>query len=158
MALNNSKFENRVITGKAYWACLLAPNTTFEPCWQIDISLDDASKKIVERDGLTVKNKGDSRGDFVSLKRKVSKRDGSTRKAPRVVDAKNTPWDDRSIGNGSLVTVKYHVFEWSVSGRSGKSGELDAIQVVDLVPYEKKDSFSVIPGGYALNEGDAFSL
>ena len=30
-----------VITGKCKWASISAPNTTYEPAWQIDVSLDD---------------------------------------------------------------------------------------------------------------------
>ena len=56
-----------MINGKAFWASLQTPNTTFDPCYQIDVALDSANKKLVEAAGLTIKNKGDDRGDFVSI-------------------------------------------------------------------------------------------
>ena len=53
-----------VIQGKAYWASLVNPNTTFDSdgTWSIDVSLDEKNKKIAEADGLTIKNKNDDRG------------------------------------------------------------------------------------------------
>ena len=51
-----------VISGKAYWASIVAPNTTFDSdgVWSIDVcNLDKKNLDIVNKDGLTVKNKGD---------------------------------------------------------------------------------------------------
>ena len=60
-----------VLSGKAYWAAISNPNTTFEPVWSIDLALDAKAKKEAIDLGLTVKNKSDDRGDFVTIKRKV---------------------------------------------------------------------------------------
>jgi len=30
-----------VLSGKAYWASISTPNTTFEPSYQIDLALDE---------------------------------------------------------------------------------------------------------------------
>ena len=65
-----------VITGKCKWASISAPNTTYEPAWQIDVSLDDENLKKVKADGLSIKNKGDDRGNFVTIKRKVEGKKG----------------------------------------------------------------------------------
>ena len=62
-----------VISGIAYWAAITNPNTTFDPdgVWSIDVcNLDKKNLGIIEKDGLTVKNKGDDRGSFVTIKRK----------------------------------------------------------------------------------------
>ena len=56
-----------VVKGKAYWASVQQPNTTYEPEWAIDILVDDDNRAALEADGLTIKNKGDDRGDFVCL-------------------------------------------------------------------------------------------
>ena len=59
-----------VISGTAYWASIISPNTTFDSdgTWSIDVgNLDAANKALAEKDGLTIKNKGDARGDFVSI-------------------------------------------------------------------------------------------
>lgn len=139
--------DTRIISGKAYWAAIVEPNTTFEPVWSVDITLDEKTKAIVEKDGLTVKNKGDDRGEFVTLKRKVMKKDGTKRNGPSVKDSRNQPWGDQLVGNGSQVNVKYQPFEWKYAGKAGMSADLMAIQVVDLVPYTK-DDFSSVDGGY----------
>ena len=140
----------RIISGKVFWASVIEPNTTFEPAWQVDISLDENTKKLAETDGLTIKNKSDERGDFVTLKRKVMKRDGDKRQPPRVIDSQNNPWDDKLIGNGSICNIKYMPYEWSAAGRSGVSADLLAVQVVDLVEYGGKTDFEAVDGGYVV--------
>ena len=39
-----------VIQGKAYWASVMRPNTTFDSdgVWTVDVSLDAKNKKIAE--------------------------------------------------------------------------------------------------------------
>ncbi len=142
--------ELRIVTGKVYWASVIEPNTTFEPAWQLDLCLDDNTKKLAESDGLVIKNKGDDRGDFITLKRKVMTRTGDQREAPRVTDSQNNPWDTKSIGNGSKCNIKYSTFEWAAAGRSGVSGFLNAVQVVDLVEYNGKADFEAVDGGYVV--------
>ena len=46
-----------VINGKAYWASITSPNTTFDSdgVWTVDVgNLDAKNKKIAEKDGLTI--------------------------------------------------------------------------------------------------------
>ena len=63
------------------------------------------------------------------------------------MDSQNNPWDNKLIGNGSVVTVKALPFEWNYAGKSGKSADLAGVQVVELVEYGDKD-FDVVEGGY----------
>ena len=79
-----------LISGKAYWASITAPNTTFEPCWTIDVALDEENYEKVMADGLTVKNKSDDRGNFVTIKRKVDGKNGPNL-APELVDTQRQP-------------------------------------------------------------------
>lgn len=145
-----------IISGKAYWASVIAPNTTFEPCWKIDITLDEENKAKVEADGLSVKNKGDERGDFITLKRNVQTREGASKEPPEVIDAQKNKWDGAMIGNGSVVNVKYKAYDYSYRGKSGRSAELLKVQVVDLIPYgDSAKDFDVVDGGYTV-EKDAF--
>jgi len=147
--------ETRIISGKAYWASLIEPNTTFEPVWSLDLTVDEKTKKLVEKDGLKVKNKGDERGDFVTIKRKVMKKDGTKRNGPTVTDSVNNAWNGQLIGNGSKVNVKYYPYEYNYAGKSGKSADLIAVQVVSLVPYAKSD-FDKVEGGYVLDQAAGF--
>ena len=139
------------LSGKCHYASVVEPNTTFEPTWQIDIALDKESKKIVEEAGLNIKNKGDDRGQYVTLKRKVLRKDGSRRQAPSVKDSQNNPWDSKLIGNGSTVNVKALPFDWNYAGKTGRSADLTAVQVVDLIEYSA-DDFDIVEDGYINTE------
>jgi len=146
----NNKYDQILLSGKAYWASVVEPNTTYEPVWQVDVTVDEETKQKLESIGLSVKNKGDDRGDFFSCRRKVVKRDGSKRDAPRVIDAKKMPWDNRLIGNGSAVKVKIQPYEYAYAGKAGVSADFMAMQVIDLVSYgdpsgdfQEEDGFSI---------------
>ena len=136
-----------VISGEDYWAHVITPNTKFNPDgeWSIEVcNLDAKNKKIAEGDGLTIKNKDDDRGDFVTLKQYARTKDGSPRKIS-VKDSQRNPFpNDKLIGNGSKVNVSYFPKEYTVYG-GGVKGYLNAVQVVDLVEY-KTDDFDVVDG------------
>tara|TARA_R100000750_G_scaffold50450_3_gene35333 strand:- start:1176 stop:1652 length:477 start_codon:yes stop_codon:yes gene_type:complete len=148
-----------VISGTAYWAAITNPNTTFDSdgVWTVDVAnLDKKNLAVVKKDGLTVKNKGDDRGDFVTVKRKVRRKDGSLNRAPDLVDGQKRTMTNTLIGNGSKVNVHYTTYEWEFKGRSGVSADLRAIQVTDLIPYntEADEAFDVVDGGFTSGEGD----
>ena len=130
-----------VINGKAYWASVVSPNTTFDSdgVYTLDLSLDSKNKKIAESDGLKIKNK-------------AKRKDGSLNKAPDVIDNMKRPLEGTLIGNGSAVNVLYKTYEWvhKPTGNTGVSADLQAVQVVDLVPYagdESASAFEEIPDG-----------
>ena len=138
------------ITGKCHYASLVEPNTKFEPVWSIQIEVDDTIRPVIEGAGLTISNKGDDRGEFVTIKRKVARADGTKKQGPIVKDSQNNNWDGKLIANGSTVNVKAIPFEWSYAGKSGISADLAAVQVVDFIEYSggSGDDFDVVPGGY----------
>ena len=143
-----------VLNGKAYWASVVTPNTTFDEdgVYSIDLAVDEENKKSAVSEGLSIKNKGDERGDFVTIKRKATRKDGTQNRAPEIKDNMKRPLEGVLIGNGSNVNVLYRMYDWKWGGNSGKSAELQAIQVVDLVPYVDKEvdeAFQEIP-----KEGD----
>tara|TARA_R100001510_G_scaffold38753_1_gene35126 strand:+ start:484 stop:969 length:486 start_codon:yes stop_codon:yes gene_type:complete len=145
-----------VIQGKAYWASLINPNTTFDSdgTWSIDVSLDEKNKKIAEADGLTIKNKNDDRGDFVSIKRNVRRKNGDYNKSPTLMDSQKRAMKDTLIGNGSEVSVLYSTYNWEYKGRSGTNADLRAVQVTNLIPYQNdmEDAFDVVPDGFVTKE------
>ena len=57
------------ITGKCHYASITEPNTKFDPVWSIQVEVDDNNRSVIESAGL-IANKGDDRGDFVTIKRK----------------------------------------------------------------------------------------
>lgn len=148
----NDKFIGRpaiYITGKCHYASITDPNTKFEPVWSIQVEVNDDNRSIIEEAGLSVANKGDDRGDFVTIKRKVLKKDGTQRQAPIVKDSQNNNWDGKLIANGSTVNVKALPFDWSYAGKSGVSADLAAVQVVDFIEYSTDGvDFDVVEGGY----------
>ena len=150
---------SKVISGTAYWASVITPNTKFDAdgVWTIDVgNLDDLNKKKAQKDGLTVKNKGDEKEDFVTIKRKVRNAKGNLNRQPNVVDANKRLVTDTMIGNGSKVNVLYEPFEWNFGGKTGVSADLRAVQVTELVPYstEEDDAFNVVPDGFTSDEAE----
>jgi hypothetical protein len=150
---------SKVISGTSYWASVISPNTKFDAdgVWTIDVgNLDDLNKKKAQKDGLTIKNKGDEKGDFVTFKRKVRNNKGNLNRQPNVVDANKRLITETMIGNGSKVNVLYEPFEWNFGGKTGVSADLRAVQVTELVPYttEEDDAFDVVPDGFTSDEAE----
>ena len=150
---------SKVISGTAYWASVISPNTKFDAdgVWTIDVgNLDDLNKKKAQKDGLTIKNKGDEKEDFVTFKRKVRNAKGNLNRQPNVVDANKRLITETMIGNGSKVNVLYEPFEWNFGGKTGVSADLRAVQVTELVPYttEEDDAFDVVPDGFTSDEAE----
>jgi len=150
---------SKVISGTAYWASVITPNTKFDAdgVWTIDVgNLDDLNKKKAQKDGLTIKNKGDEKEDFVTFKRKVRNAKGNLNRQPNVVDANKRLITETMIGNGSKVNVLYEPFEWNFGGKTGVSADLRAVQVTELVPYttEEDDAFDVVPDGFTSDEAE----
>ncbi len=122
------------ITGKCHYASITEPNTKFDPVWSIQVEVNDDNREVVEKSGLKVANKGDERGDFVTIKRKVHRKDGSQRNAPLVMDSQNNRWNNgKKIANGSTVNVKAIPYEWDYAGKSGISADLADVQNVDFI-------------------------
>ena len=138
------------ITGKCPYASITEPNTTLDPVWSIQVEVTDDNREVVEKSGLKVANKGDERGDFVTIKRKVHRKDGSQRNAPLVMDSQNNRWNnDKKIANGSTVNVKAIPYEWDYAGKSGISADLAAVQIVDFIEYSgNQQDFAPVDGGY----------
>jgi len=106
---------------------------------------------VLKKDGLIVKNKGDDRGDFVTIKRKVKRKDGSKNRQPELMDGQKKLIPNTMVGNGSLVNVLYSTYDWEYRGRKGVGADLRSVQVVDLIPYssDETEAFDVVPEGYS---------
>lgn len=80
----------------------------------------------------------------VNLKKKAFKKDGSESAKVRVVDAGKKELDPKLIGNGSIGNVMVYCSPYEIklpNGKISKSGistMLVAVQVTDLVRYERK--------------------
>jgi hypothetical protein len=121
--------------------------------------VDAKTKKQLQDLGLgpRIKNKGDERNDFITIKRKYTRKDGTKNSAPRVVDSKKTPISpDDLIGNGSKVNVAFDTYDYNVGGNQGVGSSLKAVQVIKLIEYspsENLDEFSEESGYQAKTNG-----
>jgi hypothetical protein len=141
------------LEGTAHWAHIRKPNE-LSGKYQLDLSIDKKTETQLKAEGITIKNKGDDRGNFVTLTKSAMTKDGTELKGPLVIDAqKNALPEGTLIGNGSKVVVKSSPYEWSFKGKKGKSLGLTAIQVVDLVEYKSSitEGFSSVDG-YTVND------
>tara|TARA_B100001564_G_scaffold359807_1_gene383115 strand:+ start:2599 stop:3036 length:438 start_codon:yes stop_codon:yes gene_type:complete len=130
-----------VVSGKAYWASVTSPNTTFEPVYTVDLVVDDKTADDFQARGYKVKELSINEepvGRAITIKRKVNGADGRTRQAPKLFDKDKVPMDE-VVGNGSEVKVQYA--EWETTNKYGdfKGLDLQAMQVLDLVSYRSGD-------------------
>ena len=151
--------ERLVLKGKAYYACVHTENKT-NGGYNLELVIDKATAKLLHEKGVTIKDrrtgKGckvadptDTRGLFVTLK--------SKKFAPAVVDSKLNPLPKSVlIGNGSDVKVKTTIAH--IDNKFGKFTvlNLNAVQVLNLVPYESKklDGLEEEEGFIAESVGD----
>ena len=77
-------------------------------------------------------------GPAIVIKRKVNGPNGMTRKAPRLLDSDKNDVDVL-IGNGSTVRVQYSEYDWEYNKKKSKGLDLQAVQIVNLVPYKGGD-------------------
>ena len=152
------------ISGKACWASVVAPDTTFDSdgTWKINVyDMDAKSLATVKEDGLTIKNKDDERGDFVTIKRDVRRGKGGMNRAPTLVDAQKRTMSDL-VGNGSVVNVKYRPYVYDNKFGKGKGADLMGVQVIELVrfdadPDEEDEDFEVVSDGFSTEEEISFA-
>ena len=143
-----------VLEGKAYWASVTTPNTTFEPVYTVDLVVaddvaDDFQARGFKIKDLSVKDESGgstSVGRALTIKRKVNGPNGMVRNAPKLFDKNKEPLD-AIVGNGSTVKVQYN--EWETDNKYGSFKGLDfqAMQVLDLVSLKSQDGSELDPFG-----------
>ena len=150
---NQQQQQNvRQAKGTAYWASITVPNTTFEPVYQLELVLDDATADEFEArgfptiNGTAVKRDGSMKtsahydGRAVLIKRKVNRKDGTHNLKPILYDSNGELTEDM-VGNGSTVLVKYR--EWEVENQFGHFTGLDLVRVkvLNLVEFVSSSEF-----------------
>ena len=143
-----------LVEGKAYWASVTTPNTTFEPVYSVDLVVDEETASEFQSSGhrvkdLTVKDSSGNPvpvGKAITIKRKVNGPNGMIRKAPKLYNANKELIDD-IIGNGSTVRVQYNEYDWNWQGKTGKGLDFKAMQVLDLVQVTSADGSEIDPCG-----------
>ena len=123
------------VTGTAYWASVLTPNTQYEPVYTVNLVVDQDTAKKFAAKGVPIKEMEE--GPAIIIKRKVNKAKGGTRLAPTLVDRRAIPLN-AMVGNGSKVKVQYEPFDWEYAGKTGTSLDFVGMQVLELVEYNSK--------------------
>ena len=130
-----------VVRGTAYWAYVTTPNTTYEPCYTVNLVVDQATAADFEERGFNIKQMDE--GPALIIKRKVNGPGGMIRKAPKLKDAKKNEID-LGVGNGSEVVVQYKEWESTWKNRTYKGLDFQQMQVLKLVEYNaEKDEFDI---------------
>jgi len=121
-----AKKNTHVIHGVAHWAKILGdpvPNYGGDNReWTIDVTPDADGTKILRDLGVDsrIKNKGDERANFIQLRQKEKRLDGTLNRAPAVVDEDGRPWPkDKLIGNGTVVDVKFSFRDYGPGKQPG---------------------------------------
>jgi len=134
------------VTGRAYYANVVTPNTTYEDRWEVNLVLDDETLSDFESRGHIIKEK--DYGRFVNFKRNVNRKGGGQNLRPTLVNEERKRVDTLpKIGNGSLVKVQYSEYVWNYNDNSGKGRDLRAIQLLDLVEYSEPDGVGMYDEG-----------
>ena len=133
-----------ILEGSVKWASITTPNTKFEPVYTVDLIVDEETANDFASRGHKVKQQDE--GPALVIKRKVNGPNGMIRPAPRLLDASKQEINT-AVGNGSKVRVQYN--EYSGEGKYGPYTGLDlqAVQVIDLVPYKGADGEELLADG-----------
>jgi hypothetical protein len=133
-----------ILEGSVKWASITTPNTKFEPVYTVDLIVDEEIANDFASRGHKVKQHDE--GPALVIKRKVNGPNGMIRPAPRLLDASKQEINT-AVGNGSKVRVQYN--EYSGEGKYGPYTGLDlqAVQVIDLVPYKGADGEELLADG-----------
>ena len=133
-----------ILEGSVKWASITTTNTKFEPVYTVDLIVDEETANDFASRGHKVKQHDE--GPALVIKRKVNGPNGMIRPAPRLLDASKQEINT-AVGNGSKVRVQYN--EYSGEGKYGPYTGLDlqAVQVIDLVPYKGADGEELLADG-----------
>ena len=125
-----------ILEGTAKWASITTPNTKFEPVYTVDLIVDEDTANDFASRGHKIKQHDE--GPAIVIKRKVNGPNGMVRPAPRLLDESKQEVTT-AVGNGSKVRVQFN--EYAGEGKYGPYTGLDlqAVQIVDLVPYKNGD-------------------
>tara|TARA_R100001082_G_scaffold14160_1_gene7266 strand:+ start:1046 stop:1483 length:438 start_codon:yes stop_codon:yes gene_type:complete len=119
--------------GLAYWTSAKSPNTKFEPVYQTNLVVDRDTAEKYRAEGCSIREMEE--GPALVIKRKVNGPNGMVRNAPKLFDKDKKPLDEL-VGNGSKVRVQFNPYDWEYAGKSGRSLDFQAMQVLDLITFE----------------------
>lgn len=133
-----------ILNGKAKYAWVTNPNTKFAPTYTINLVVDDDTANDFASRGHKVKQEDE--GMAIIIRRKVDGPNGMKRAAPRLFDVDKNEVDVQ-IGNGSDVRVQYNEYEGENQYGPYIGLDLQAVQVVNLVPAKSQDGDELLQDG-----------
>jgi hypothetical protein len=152
----NTKVGKLIVTGTAKWAKVQEVDRRFPDektgggTWSINVELDAAGVKTVKDAGMGHRLKETEEGTkYIQLKRKEKKYTGELREPPKVIDAETNAFKGL-IGNGSKVKVLAYTYDNKQTKKS--EAMLDTVQVLELVPYKRKQDFEPVEGGMVVRD------
>lgn len=147
------------IKGKLMWPKLFTPDTSYEHKWTTDVLLDKEGLKEAKAMSLRVKHNPKYEGlfdgysgDYIRVERTIKDRAGEERTRPIVKDKALRDFPSTTmIGNGTDAYVRFFIKTGDAKGNEMSPAEamkkyegygmfLLGVQILDLVPYEKKDA------------------
>lgn len=152
-----------LIKGRAKWAKIIGkapPGYDNGPAeWSIDILLDDQGKKDYVASGADkFYLREDKEGQtFVKFTRKAEKKDGTPSKPIEIVDHKNQAWDNRLIGNDSVVNVCFTLRPVKSKGKERLKPSILSMQIWDYLAYKPKGPFAAKADAETQDAGSASS-
>jgi|TARA_R100000008_G_scaffold30615_1_gene17036 hypothetical protein len=139
--------------GLAYWTSAKSPNTKFEPVYQTNLVVDRDTAEKYRAEGCSIREMEE--GPALVIKRKVNGPNGMVRNAPKLFDKDKKPLDEL-VGNGSKVRVQFNPFDWEYAGKSGRSLDFQAMQVLELVTFEGRSADGAELGYEDTEDGSEF--
>ena len=135
-----SESINFVVTNaKVKWAKVFEPDGTFPPArWSVNIYPNALDRDELSKHGIQFRTDEKDGGLFFVAKRNVETQAGKKMDPPRVVDGLKKPFA-QPIGNGSVCNVIVNIYPWTFGKKTGIGAWLEAVQVVEHVPYEASD-------------------
>jgi len=115
-----------VVKGAVFWANLKEVNE-LSGKYQVDIGqLSDAAVDAIQEMGITVKNKQDELGNYITCKSK------------NPIKAYDTSGDEitEPLGNGSQARVGLSFYDWTFKNKEGRSPSLVKLVITEIEEYE----------------------
>lgn len=117
------------ISATLYWPFLDKRNDMSDK-YQVDLgNLSEKAVNALEMLGISVRNKGDDRGDYITVKSTY----------PIEPEFAGDPIDSGLIGNGSKASAAITPYDWQFKGKSGRSPSLKKLRITEVVVYVKED-------------------
>tara|TARA_R100000951_G_scaffold40648_3_gene34455 strand:- start:405 stop:815 length:411 start_codon:yes stop_codon:yes gene_type:complete len=114
-----------VINAQAFWANLQTMNE-LSGKYQVDLGqLSEAAVEGLESQGISVRNKDDERGNFITVKSR------------NPIKAYDTSGEEVGalVGNGSSAKAVIGYYDWTFQSKKGRSPSLLKMVITDLAVY-----------------------